>query len=77
VYNYILYIIMVSPTHSEEEGLPIPTNSSPSTNGRRSGSRVLQSSLEIAFSCKLGQVARLLLDISPPSLAGKDRAQMK
>jgi len=60
VYIYLLYITMVSPIDSEEEGLPIPTNSSPSTNGRRRGSRVLQSSLEIAFSCKSGQVARLL-----------------
>jgi hypothetical protein len=67
-YNSILYITMVSPTHSEEEGLPIPTNSSPSTNGRRRGSRVLQSSLEIAFSCKSGEVARLLLDVDPPRL---------
>jgi hypothetical protein len=57
---------MVSPIDSEEEGVPIPTNSSPSTNGRRRGSRVLQSSLEIAFSCKSGRATSLAS--SPPRL---------
>jgi hypothetical protein len=76
--NCILYITMVSPIDSEEEGVPIPTNSSPSTNGRRrGGSRVLQSSLEIAFSCKSGHVARLLSSGNASRLLGKLRSSQE
>jgi hypothetical protein len=52
---------MVSPTISEEgEGLPIPTNASSTSERqpRRRGSRVLQSSLDIAFSCKSREQCR-------------------
>jgi hypothetical protein len=65
---------MVSPTLSDEEGLPIPSQARTNSERqpRRRGSRVLQSSLEIAFSCKSrdcsgGQTAAVY-NVMPPCL---------
>jgi hypothetical protein len=58
IYEYAVHIVytitlkMVSPRSDIETGVPIPSVDTSKRETRRRGSRVLQSSLEIAFSCK-------------------------